>query len=183
MDSCPETSSQDSAQLWQFFKGKWRKKSQGIVEAASWVLGHSPLSAGWLALSSDVTFPAWSACKIVYGADGGRELVIFFLFHSSFLFLSRKRISRLGNTWCAFRKTKVRSSFQWLSDLISIFRFLRLEGGQKWVNRKGAKELLSIFQCQTSFHFYGIRGKGPSSVTPSCWRRAPYSQSGRCQHG
>ena len=34
------------------------KKSQGIVEAGGWVLGRSSLSAGWLGLSSDVTFPA-----------------------------------------------------------------------------------------------------------------------------
>ena len=33
------------------------------------------------------------------------------------------------------------------------------------------KELPSIPHCQMSFHFYGIRGKGLSSVNPSGWYR------------
>ena len=36
---------------------------------------------------------------------------------------------------------------------------------------------------RTSFYFYGIGGRGPPSVTVSCWHRMPYSQSRRCQHG
>ena len=36
---------------------------------------------------------------------------------------------------------------------------------------------------RTSFYFYGIGGRGPPSVTVSCWHRMPYSQNRRCQHG
>ena len=40
------------------FSREMEEKNLGIVEARGWVLDRSPLSAGWLALSSDVTFPA-----------------------------------------------------------------------------------------------------------------------------
>ena len=55
-------------------------------------------------------------------------------------FLSRKIISGLGKAWCAFRKTlKVRSSFQLLSDLIPIIRFLRLKRTEMGQQERGKR--------------------------------------------
>ena len=72
----PKTNSEDSPQLWQFLKGKIGEECQWFTEAGSWVLHHSPRCADQLILSSDVTLPAWSACRIVKGAIGSRGIVI-----------------------------------------------------------------------------------------------------------
>ena len=76
VDSCPKTNSKDSAQPWQFLKGKKREESQWIIEAGGWILYPSPLCADWLTLSSDIILPVWSACRIAKGPAGVRELVI-----------------------------------------------------------------------------------------------------------
>ena len=46
VDSRPETSSKDSAHLWQFLKGKWGKESQWINKARDWILHF--VQTGWL---------------------------------------------------------------------------------------------------------------------------------------
>ena len=58
----------------------------------------------------------------------------------------------------------------------------RVRGKQEWASGKGAKELLTNPHCQTSSHFYEIRGESPSFVTSSWWHRALYSLSGKCWH-
>ena len=55
---------QDSAQSWQLLKGNMGEGSQRIIKVGGWILHHSPLTAAWLSLSSDVILAVWSASGI-----------------------------------------------------------------------------------------------------------------------
>ena len=73
VDSCPKTSFENSAQLWQLLKGRMRGKY--LSESLSQEVGFWILSIKWrLADSSDVILPEWSACRISRSANECRVL-------------------------------------------------------------------------------------------------------------
>ena len=103
---------------------------------------------------------------------------------SSFLRLwSMGRTDKLGKVLCDLKTWKVYLGRRWVEHGVP---GEKSQYSSTKVTRKGAscwgrfptKSCLQIPICQTSFHFYGIRGEGLSSVISLCWHRAPHSQSG-----
>ena len=142
------------------------------MEAGGWVLHPSPLPADWLPLP-DVTWLSDLPSGLLRSLLGGTELGLL-------PFISEKRQQVRQGMVCIQESIsqELISIIQWSIPFLLIRFLFKVRGEQKW-----AEDLLSVPHCRTSFHFHGIRGEGPSYGTFSCWHKAPYSQSGRCQRG
>lgn len=82
----------------------------------------------------------------------------------AYLLLSRKRINKLGEAWHAFRTHKSGVCLNCLVIHSYDQVLLRLQGNQKWANRKRAKELLSPGKINSSRNSK-LKSKGKGQVS------------------
>lgn len=129
------------------------KRRRGVISVSHWD------EEGWSVIAIPHCMQAWGWLK-------------------SFLWLLSCSHILVPCLFVCLLKGKAWGTWLKVSDNIALLKWQEgLPAENSFLQRADYKSPL----VRTLFYFYGIRGRGPPSVTASCWHRMPHSQSRRCQ--